>query len=184
LGSNTAKTGLRDVDDPDDLFENAPCGLIYAQGNGSITRINQTFLAWTGQQQGQVVGRRLSDLLNVAGKIYYATHIAPLLRMQGFFDEIALDFVCTNGAVLPTLVNAVERRDGSGELHSVGLAVFKAPDRRRYERELLEARRAAEQAQAEMRDSEAKRRELQAKLLPLPIHADSALSGLLREMRC
>jgi sigma-B regulation protein RsbU (phosphoserine phosphatase) len=29
----------------------------------------------------------------MAGRIYFETHIAPLLRMQGFFNEFALDFV-------------------------------------------------------------------------------------------
>ena len=41
--------------------------------------------------QDEVVDRRLRDLLNVAGRIFYETHFAPLLRMQGFFDEVALD---------------------------------------------------------------------------------------------
>ena len=103
--------------------------------------------------------------MNVAGKIYHETHIAPLLRMQGSFDEIALDFVRADGSILPALVNAAERRDASGRLRSIRVAVFKAPDRRRYERELLEARRASERAHAELRDSAARFRELQAKLL-------------------
>jgi sigma-B regulation protein RsbU (phosphoserine phosphatase) len=29
----------------------------------------------------------------MAGRIYFETHIAPLLRMQGFFHEFELDFV-------------------------------------------------------------------------------------------
>ena len=41
---------------------------------------------------GNFVGRRLHQFLNMAGRVYYETHIAPLLRMQGFFNEFALDF--------------------------------------------------------------------------------------------
>ena len=37
-------------------------------------------------------GRKLQDLLNIAGRIYFETHFAPLLRMQGFFNEVALEF--------------------------------------------------------------------------------------------
>jgi signal transduction histidine kinase len=52
--------------------------------------------------------------------------------------------------VLPVLVNAVERRDDRGALRFTRITVFNASDRRRYERELLEARRAAEKANAEL----------------------------------
>ena len=152
-------------EDLEDLFENAPCGYVSTRPDGRIAKVNRTLAAWLGRDQGLLVGQRFQDLLNVAGKIYHETHIAPLLRMQGSFNEIALDFVRADGSILPALVNAAERRDASGRLRSIRVAVFKAPDRRRYERELLEARRASERAHAELRDSEARFRELQAKLL-------------------
>ena len=152
-------------EDLEDLFENAPCGFVSARPDGRIAKVNRTLAAWLARRPDEIVGRRFQDLLNVAGKIYHETHIAPLLRMQGFFDEIALDFVRADGSVLPALVNAAERRDASGRLRSIRVAVFKAPDRRRYERELLEARRASERAHAELRESEARFRQLQAQLL-------------------
>src|SRR3712207_8867721 len=39
-----------------------------------------------------------------------------LLRMQGFFNEVALDFVTATGERLPVLANAVERRDAEGRV--------------------------------------------------------------------
>ena len=42
--------------------------------------------------------------------MFYETHFAPLLRMQGFFHEVALDFVSKDGTKLPVLVNAVENK--------------------------------------------------------------------------
>jgi PAS domain S-box-containing protein len=141
-----------DTEDLEDLFENAPCGYISAQPDGRITRANQTFAAWTGYGREQLIGRRFPDLLNTAGKIYYETHFAPLLRMQGFFNEVALDLVCADGKRLPVLVNAVERRDPAGRVRFIRVTIFNASDRRHYERELLEARRAAERANAELRE--------------------------------
>jgi sigma-B regulation protein RsbU (phosphoserine phosphatase) len=32
------------------------------------------------------------------GRIYYETHIAPLLRMQGFFNEFAIEMVTVRPA--------------------------------------------------------------------------------------
>ena len=72
------------------------------------------------------------------------------MRMQGFFNEVALDLVRADGSTLPVLVNAAERRDEAGSLRFIRITVFNASDRRRYERELLEARRAAERANAEL----------------------------------
>ena len=99
-------------DDFEDLFEHAPCGYLSADATGRITRANATFSAWTGFESRQLVGRRFQEFLNIAGRIYYETHFAPLLRMQGFFNEVALDIVKADGGKLPVLVNAVERRTG------------------------------------------------------------------------
>ncbi|SDB73817.1 PAS domain-containing hybrid sensor histidine kinase/response regulator [Belnapia rosea] len=139
-------------EDLEDLFENAPCGYVSAGPNGRISKVNRTLAAWLGYERGQLVGRRFQDLLNIAGKIYYETHFAPLLRMQGFFNEVALDLIRQDGQVLPVLVNAIERRDAVGKVRCIRITVFNASDRRRYERELLEARRVAEAASNEVRE--------------------------------
>jgi len=141
----------KDLRDLQDLFDNAPCGYLSADAGGRITRANQTLAAWLGYEREQLVGMRFQDLLNIAGKIYYETHFAPLLRMQGYFHEVALDLACPNGKSFPVLVNAVERRDEAGGLEFIRITVFNASDRRRYEHELLEARRMAETASTELR---------------------------------
>ncbi len=139
-------------DDLEDLFEHAPCGYVSAEPDGRIIKVNVTLLEWLGSPRHEVVGRRFQDLLNIAGKIYYETHFAPLLRMQGFFNEVALDLVGAEGRKVPTLVNAVERRREDGSVQFIRITIFNAQDRRRYERELLEARRAAEAATEELRE--------------------------------
>jgi PAS domain S-box-containing protein len=151
LNDDKAEPGQQGIEDLEDLFENAPCGYVSVQADGRIIKSNRTFAVWMGYEHDHLVGRRFQDLLNIAGKIYYETHFAPLLRMQGFFNEVALDIVRMDGAVLPVLVNAVERRDDAGELRFIRITIFNASDRRRYERELLEARNAAERANAELR---------------------------------
>jgi PAS domain S-box-containing protein len=138
-------------EDLEDLFENAPCGYVSARPDGRITKVNRTLASWLGYEQAQLVGRRFQDLLNIAGKIYYETHFAPLLRIQGFFNEVALDLVRHDERPLSVLVNAVERRDAAGGVSFIRITVFNAFDRRRYERELLEARRVAESASNELR---------------------------------
>jgi len=127
-------------EDLEDLYQNAPSGYLSLRPDGRIAKANQTFCRWTGYAPEEVVGKRLHDFLNIAGRIFYETHFAPLLRMQGFFNEVALDLVRKDGEPFPVLVNAAERRDGDGKAQFIRLTVFHATDRRRYERELLRAR--------------------------------------------
>ena len=127
-------------EDLQDLYENAPCGYLSLRADGRIFKANQTFCRWTGFSQEELVGNRLHDFLNIAGRIFFETHFAPLLRMQGFFNEVALDLIKKDGERLPVLVNATERTDAAGKPQFIRLTVFNATDRRRYERELLNAR--------------------------------------------
>ena len=134
------------ANDLEDLFENAPCGYLSADKDGRINRGNATLAHWIGTDVGSLVDKRFSELLTIGGKLYYETHFAPLLRMQGSLNEVALDLACADGRRLPVLVNAVERRDEAGKPLFVRITIFNASERRRYERSLVEAKVAAEQA--------------------------------------
>lgn len=114
-----------------------------------MLRVNQTLASWLDQAPDTIEGQRFSGLLNIAGKIYYETHFAPLLRMQGFFHEVALDMARKDRDPLPVLVNAAERAAPDGS-RRILITVFNATDRRNYERQLLEARREAVSASEEL----------------------------------
>jgi PAS domain S-box-containing protein len=131
----------------EELYEHAPCGYFSTLPDGTFARVNQTFLTWVSYSREEVVGRkRFQDLLTLAGKIFHETHYAPLLRMQGAVNEVAFDLVSREGQTLPVLVNTIQRRDPLGAPLLNRTTVFNATDRRAYERELLQARRAAEHA--------------------------------------
>jgi serine/threonine-protein kinase RsbW len=131
----------------EELYEEAPCGYLMTSPDGTIRRVNRTFVAWTGHDRGELLeGRRFQDLLSPGGRIYHETHVAPLLRMQDAVSEIALEVVCANGERLPVLVNYALKRDTGGEPVLVRITVFSAAERRTYERELLRARRAEQEA--------------------------------------
>lgn len=147
------------AEDLEDLYENAPCGYLSIQTDGRIFKVNATFSNWIGFSRDELLGKRLLDLLNVAGRIFYETHFAPLLRMQGFFNEVALDLVTRGGQRLPVLVNATERRDPEGRHLFTRITVFNATDRRRYERELVDARAAADAANKKLQELNARAQE-------------------------
>ncbi|HEX9968983.1 MAG TPA: SpoIIE family protein phosphatase [Acidimicrobiales bacterium] len=138
-------------DDADELYEKAPCGYLSTTPDGTIVKVNQTFLTLTGFERDEVLGRQFSTLLSVGGRIYHETHYAPMLRMQGAARQIALDIVKADGSRLPALVNSVLERDHSGAPVVVRTAVFDATERRRYEQELVRAKQRAEESEREAR---------------------------------
>ena len=143
-----AQLGRLLEEDPADLYENAPMGYLSTLPDGRIVKVNRTFCAWTGRAADDLIGSRFQDLLSVGGQVFHETHLSPLLRMQGAVREIALDVVRVDGSLLPCLLNAVELRDQSGAPLLVRATLFEATARRRYERELLAAQRAAEESEA------------------------------------
>jgi sigma-B regulation protein RsbU (phosphoserine phosphatase) len=127
-------------EDLEDLYENAPCGYLSLRADGRIAKVNQTFCNWSDYAADELLGRRLHDLLPIAGRIFFETHFSPLLRIQGVFNEVALEIVRKSGERFSVLVNAMERKGSDGQLLFIRLTVFNATDRRLYERELLKAR--------------------------------------------
>jgi PAS domain S-box-containing protein len=134
----------------EDLFETAPCGYLTTALDGRILRVNRTFEDLIGRKRSDLLGRHFQDLLTTGGRIYHETHYAPLLRMQGSVREIAVEIVRSDGSTLPALVNADVRHDDAGRPRVVRTMVFDASDRRRYEQELLKARRHEQEVALEL----------------------------------
>src|SRR5450631_3031815 len=171
------------IDDYRELFESAPCGYLTIGSYGRITKVNATLTAWTGFEADKFVGRRLHQFLSMAGRIYYETHIAPLLRMQGFFNEFALDFETAAGERLPVIANAAERRDVDGGLLFTAMVVIKATDRRRYERQLVDSKSELQRGLATERETAELREQIIAVLghdLRNPLAAISAGARILQ----
>lgn len=141
MSQNPPETAI----DFEDVFEAAPCGYVLTDKDGRITRANRTLADWIGKTAMELVGKRFSDLLPIAGKIFYETHFAPMLHMQGAFSEVALELVLADGARSPILVNAQAVRQND-IVSQIRFTVFLATERRTYERGLLDARDRAEAA--------------------------------------
>lgn len=136
-------------DDPEALYDRAPCGYLSTRPDGTIVKVNATFLTWTGYTETELVGlRRVGDLLTAGGRIYHETHLGPLLHGAGQVREIALELVVAGRRKMPVLVNAVLERDRQGAPRVVRWAIFDATERRHYEQELLLAKEQAERSEA------------------------------------
>ena len=137
-------------DDAEELYQHAPCAYLSTLPDGTIVKVNETFVRWTGHAKADVIGRtRLQDLLPPGARIHYETHVAPLLRMQGRVREIAAEMLCAGGdRRIPIVLSAAAKLDDDGEPVTYRVALFDATERRSYEQELLAARRRAEESEA------------------------------------
>jgi phosphoserine phosphatase RsbU/P len=166
-------------DSAEELFEDAPCGYLSTRLDGTIVKVNRTFEHWTGLARADLLGgRRFQDLLTAGGRIYHETHYAPLLQMQGSVREIAVEIVRADGSRLPALVNSVVRHDPDGRPRVVRTTVFDATDRRRYEQELLGARRREHEIAQELQRSLLSGELPQAPDLDLGVGYHPAVRGL------
>ena len=127
-----------------DLYENAPCGYLSLSPDARIVKINRTLTDWLGRSGETLVGQPLHALLSFGGRIAFETHMAPLLRLQGHVSELALDLLDADGGKLPVIANATEKRGSDGGHLLTRLTMFKAVERRTYERGLVAARTEAE----------------------------------------
>lgn len=144
------------------FFDEAPCGLIVTKEDGTIFTANLTFAAWIGFSEAELWGRRFQELLTMGGRMFHQTHWAPLMKMQGSVAEVKLDLVRRDKQTVTLLLNGVRREHSSGAYYE--LALFGISDRDKYERALVEARKAAEKLLQEKTEAEAALHQIQTEL--------------------
>ncbi len=128
----------------EDFFENSLCGFIIANPAGIITRANNTLAQWVGCSTQDLESKKFSDLLSIGGKIYDETHLWPLLRMQGFFDEVVLELNSVTGNKIRVMANAMETRDSEDKPGFIRYTILRANDRLQFEQNLQEAKSITE----------------------------------------
>ncbi|MFY0574175.1 PAS domain-containing protein [Cystobacter fuscus] len=128
----------------EELLRCAPCGLFSYDGEGTLVAVNDTLLDLLGYTRDELLGRPMTTLLPLAGRMFCETHVFPLLRMQGRADEIQLPLRSKGGESIPVLLNAVRKEHEDGVLHHC--AFMSVRERGKYEGELLKSKRMAEEA--------------------------------------
>ncbi|HWS55809.1 MAG TPA: STAS domain-containing protein [Pyrinomonadaceae bacterium] len=128
----------------DELLNTAPCGFVAFADDGTILTVNATLLGWLGRAEGELAGRHFENILPPGGRIFYQTHFFPLLRLHGRAEEIYLSLRAAGGAEVPVLANAARRERGGAAVNDCVFVTMR--QRRRFEDEILAAKREAEEA--------------------------------------
>ena len=127
-------------------LDGLPCGIVAFTDDGTVVDANTTLHAMLGYAAGELAGRHVEQLLGLAGRIFYQTHLFPLLRLHGEAREIFLLLRRRDGGDIGALVNAVRRESDGGAVTECVL--LEVRERRKYEDALLRARREADEARA------------------------------------
>ncbi len=136
-----------------------PCFHFSAAADGSILQANAHLYRSLGYDPGELQGTKLEKLFTFPTRIFLQTHLYPLLQLAGHADEIYITLKSKTGAEVPLLINAMRTEgEGSYTVQFVGIAV---PKRKKFEEEIIAAKKAAEKALQEQTDLKAAKEELQ-----------------------
>ena len=145
--SETSEVRERTLDPQLDL---APAGFLSFSDDGTVTAANATLAEMLGYAPGELEGRRIDTLLTVGARLFWQTHFFPMVRMHGEAEEMFLVLRAADGSDVAVLANAV-RRERGGAL-STDCVLMRARERRKFEDELLRARKEADRARADVEE--------------------------------
>jgi sigma-B regulation protein RsbU (phosphoserine phosphatase) len=126
------------------LLLEAPCGIFSITENGAISAANPYCCKLLEYHLDQLIGLNISDLLTISGKIFYQTHFYPLVKLHRHTEEIFLNLQTRTKKELPVVLNAVVTETSDGIV--IICSFIQVLNRRRYEDEILSAKRKAEEA--------------------------------------
>jgi PAS domain S-box-containing protein len=130
----------------DAQLDTAPCGFVSFADDGTMLEVNMTLADLLGYTRVELTGWHLEKILFAGARIFYQTHVFPMMKMHGRVEEIYVALRTSDGGDVPVLMNGV-RRERNGVMVSDCVFV-RMIQRGEFEDQLLQARRTAEQANA------------------------------------
>jgi phosphoserine phosphatase RsbU/P len=124
----------------DDALNQAPCGFLSIDDHGCILEANATLLALLGFAPGELIGNQFETVLTISSRIFYQTHLFPLLALHGKAEEIFITLQAKDKLDIPVLVYAKRAHSRNDYV------LVPVWQRQKYEQEILAAKRAAEDA--------------------------------------
>src|SRR4051812_46166350 len=122
-------------------LENAPCSALVFTDDGHVASVNARLCRLLGYEREELVGQHLQAIFSPGARVFYQTHLFPMLKLQGEVEEVYLALRAKSGEEIPFLLNARrQERDGRNENDCI---LVRMRQRTHFEGELLKAKRAA-----------------------------------------
>ena len=129
--------------DPMFIFNEAPIGFVSFKPDGEIIKANYTFYSFFNKTEVELSPANFLNLLTKGSALYFQMVLNPLLNLREYTNEINLSF-STPTENFDALFNAKAYKDEHGKVIVVNAYLLKIIDRKKYEAELLLAKRMAE----------------------------------------
>ncbi|PKL17166.1 MAG: hypothetical protein CVV49_12600 [Spirochaetae bacterium HGW-Spirochaetae-5] len=101
------------IDEINDLYNNAPCGYHSISPEGIVISINDTELKWLGYSRNEILGKKISEFMTADGlKVYQ--EILPAFKETGFINNLELSYLRKDGTVLSVLFTGNAIFDDNG----------------------------------------------------------------------
>ena len=140
---------LQSPDERDALLTTIPCGYLLTDSKGKIYRANQVLLDWLEYTFEEVKEKiRFQDLLSFGERIFYETRHAVMLKLQPQVNELNYNLLGKTGERHSVLVNSARQLNEAGEVVAIQFVFFLFSDRKKYEQELINAKKQSEEAAA------------------------------------
>lgn len=115
-----------------------PCGFLTTNSKGKIIFINRYLTELLRLKEEDIVGRKsIADFFPVGGKVYFETHVRPLLLMQLSVEEISMELLRPDKSRVPVSLNGIIKTDEHDGDATIYYTIFDISQRKKYERELL-----------------------------------------------
>jgi phosphoserine phosphatase RsbU/P len=161
-------------------IDNVPCLYIEFNDRGSIVFANRMAHESLGYVELSLHGKQLEDILPIASKIFYQTHLFPLLSLVREANEIFLHLKKASGEQIPVLINASRNTQEEPINFLAGIVVH---SREKFEEELIRAKKTVEESLRENSALVAAQEELRryAKELDASLHTTRLQNQELRQ---
>jgi signal transduction histidine kinase/CheY-like chemotaxis protein len=122
--------------------EQLPCAVLRLDTGGRVASANALLCEWVGRSEEALQGQPADALLSVPSRVIFQSRVLPLLRLNGYADEVTLALLDAHGAPVHVLMYARRRPGDAGVACDAVLVPVR--QRRRLEEETLRVRRAAD----------------------------------------
>ena len=125
-------------------YDRLPCIYFSASVEGVILQANEALCQAVGYSKEELIGRKLASIFTLSTRLFQQTHIYPLLQLKGLAEEIYITLKHKSGDDVPVLVNVVTATAAGIPCYEfAGISITK---RKRFEEEIIAAKKAAEKA--------------------------------------
>jgi PAS domain S-box-containing protein len=133
------------------LIDQIPCGFVSFGDDGVVKRVNARLLNVLGYKREEIEGHHVETLMNVGSRIFFQTHLFPLIAMKGNAEGVFLLLRSSQGEDIGFLLNAVRHLREGQTVNDC--ALMRVQERRKFEDALVRARKLAEAAQQELTEA-------------------------------